>query len=117
MIKKMYAVVSQARNLMDETIDTYIDGFDAQVFASKEDAVRRIIENMRKDLLGLEVGEKVVEHIMEQHQKGNYIHPSRIETIVFPFGGGDRGAIETYTRGFYYRIREVVLEMPNTPVA
>ncbi len=118
MLKKLYTVCAYERNEKGEgAIDDIIDGLNVKVFTDKESAVRKIIENMKNDLLDLGVGENVVERIMEQHKKGNYIHPSRFWAIVFPFGGGDRGAIETTDKGFYYRIREVILEMPNTTVA
>ena len=118
MLKKLYAVCAYERNEKGEgTIDEILDGLNAQVFTDKESAVRKVIENMKNDLLDLGVGENVVERIMEQHKKGNYIKPSRFWAIVFPFNGGDRGAIEMTDKGFYYRIREVIWEMPNTPIA
>lgn len=118
MLKKLYAVSAYERNQKGEgTIDEILDGLNAEVFYNRDSAERKIVENMKRDLIALGVGENVIEHIMEQHKKGNYIKPSRFWAIVFPFNGGDRGAIETTDKGFYYRIREVVCEMPNTPIA
>lgn len=109
MLKKLYTVCAYERKEKGEgTIDEILDGLNAQVFTDKESAVRKVMENMKNDLLALGVGENVVERIMEQHKKGNYIKPSRFWAIVFPFNGGDRGAIEMTDKGFYYRIREVV---------
>lgn len=111
-LKKLYAVVSYKHRADEPNMDEMMDALDAEVFSSKEAAVNTIIENMKYDLIAMGVDNDRVTSIMDNHRKADFVTPSGFWAIVFPFDGGDRGAIEMANgTGKYYRLREVYCKM------